>query len=132
MSNWGPQGLRAHWPWGLQLYKSKSTWMYHKDISFHLQLHFNALLTNNLKGILSTKIVIFSYPKLLSFSILTFIKWRLNTELLANTLRNVVFFRFKKADHRYWKLINYALTWARPNLFLSIFMPVARMLQHGC
>ena len=40
------------------------------------------------------------------------------------------FFRFKKADHRYWKLINYALTWARPNLFLSIFMLVARMLQH--
>ena len=83
------------------------------------------------KGILSTTIIIFSYPKLLSFSVLTFIKWRLNTEFLANTLRNVVF-RFKKAGHRYWKLINYALTWARPNLFLSIFMPVARMLQHGC
>ena len=41
-----------------------------------------------------------------------------------------MFFRLKKADHRYWKLINYSLTWARPNLFLSIFMPVARMLQH--
>ena len=40
------------------------------------------------------------------------------------------FFLFKKADHCYWKLINYALTWARPNLFLSIFMTVARMLQH--
>jgi hypothetical protein len=26
--------------------------------------------------------------------------------------------------------INYALTWARPNLFLSICMPVAQMLQH--
>jgi hypothetical protein len=38
----------------------------------------------------------FSYPKLLSFSVLTFIKWRLNTELLANTLRNVVFFDIKK------------------------------------
>ena len=70
------------------------------------------------KGILSTTIVFFSYPKLLSFSVLTFKKWRLNTELLANTLRNVFFFRFKKADHHYWKLINYALTWARPNLFL--------------
>ena len=70
--------------------------------------------------------VIFSYPKLLSFSVLTFIKWRLNTKLLANTLRNVVFFRFKKAAHRYWKLINYALTWARPNLFYLL----ARMLQH--
>ena len=40
------------------------------------------------------------------------------------------FFRFEKADHRYWKLINYALTWARPNLLLSLFMPVARMLHH--
>jgi hypothetical protein len=76
------------------------------------------------KGILSTIYVIFSYPKLLSISVLTFIKWRLNIELLTNTLRNVVF-SIKKADHRYWKLINYALTWARPNLFLSIFMPVA-------
>jgi hypothetical protein len=36
-----------------------------------------------LKGILSTKIVIFSYPKLLSFSILTFIKWRLTLSYAA-------------------------------------------------
>jgi hypothetical protein len=35
------------------------------------------------KGILSTKIVIFSYPKLLSFSILTFIKWRLTLSYVA-------------------------------------------------
>jgi hypothetical protein len=77
-----------------------------------------------------TIFVICSYPTLLSFSVLTFMKWKLNIKILANTLRNVVFFRFKKADHRYWKLINYALTWARPNLFLSIFMPRARMLQH--
>ena len=40
------------------------------------------------KGKLSTTIVILSYSKLLSFSILTFIKWRLNTESLANTQRN--------------------------------------------
>ena len=86
-----------------------------------VQTHFS-------KGILSTTNIIFSYPKLLSFSVLTFIKWRLNTEYATKRC----FFRFKKADHRYWKLINYALTWARPNLFLSIFMPVARMLQHGC
>jgi hypothetical protein len=39
----------------------------------------------------------------------TFIKLRLSTELLMNTLRNVVF-STKKADHRYRKLINYALT----------------------
>jgi hypothetical protein len=62
------------------------------------------------KGILSTSCVIFSYPNLLSIPVLTFIKWRLNTELLMNTLRNVVF-STKKADHRYRKLINYALTW---------------------
>ena len=49
------------------------------------------LTTTGIKGILSTKTVICSYPKLLSFSVLTFIKWRLNTKLLANTLRNVVF-----------------------------------------
>ena len=36
-----------------------------------------------IKGILSTKIVIFSYPKLLSFSILTFIKWRLTPSYAA-------------------------------------------------
>ena len=55
------------------------------------------------KGIFSTKIVIISYSKLLSFSVLTFIKWRLNTELCT------------------------VLSEAK-----SIFMPVARMLQHGC
>jgi hypothetical protein len=26
----------------------------------------------------------------------------------------IVIFSYKKADHRYWKLINYSLTWARP------------------
>ena len=36
-----------------------------------------------LKGILSTKIVIFSYPKLLSLSVLTFIKWRLTPSYAA-------------------------------------------------
>ena len=36
-----------------------------------------------LKGILSTKIVIFSYPKWLSFSVLTFIKWRLTPSYSA-------------------------------------------------
>ena len=47
--------------------------------------------TWQIKGILSTSCVIFSYPKLLSISVLTFIKWRLNTELLMNTLRNIRF-----------------------------------------
>ena len=36
------------------------------------------------KGILSTTIVIFSYPKLLSFSVLTLIKWRLTPSYAAN------------------------------------------------
>ena len=75
----------------------------------------------DIKGILSTSSVIFSYPKLLSISVLTFIKWRLNTELLMNTLRNVVF-STKKADHRYRKLINYAQNWARPTLFIYLFL----------
>ena len=70
---------------------------------------------------MSTSCVVFSYPKLLSISVLTFIKWRLNTELLTNTLRNVVF-SFRKADHRYRKLINYALTWARSTLFIYLFL----------
>ena len=74
-----------------------------------------------LKGILSTSCVIFPYPKLLSISVLTFIKWRVNTELLMNTLRNVVF-STKNADHRYRKLINYALTWARPTLFIYLYL----------
>ena len=35
------------------------------------------------KGILCTKIVIFSYPKLLPFFVLTFIKWRLTPSYAA-------------------------------------------------
>ena len=59
---------------------------------FALPTSFKAfVLFYSFKSILSTKIVIFSYPKSLSFSVLTFIKWRLNTKLLANMLRNVVF-----------------------------------------
>ena len=36
-----------------------------------------------IKGILSTSCVIFSYPKLLSISVLTFIKWRLTPSYVA-------------------------------------------------
>jgi MFS superfamily sulfate permease-like transporter len=35
------------------------------------------------KGILSTSCIIFSYPKLLSISVLTFIKWRLTPSYAA-------------------------------------------------
>ena len=37
----------------------------------------------NVKGILSTSCVIFSYPNLLSISVLTFIKWRLTLSYVA-------------------------------------------------
>ena len=40
----------------------------------------------NIKGTLSTKVEIFSYPKLLSFSILTFIKWRLTPSYAAKDM----------------------------------------------
>jgi hypothetical protein len=39
--------------------------------------------SSRIKGILSTTIVIFSYPKLLWFSVLTFIKWRLTPSYAA-------------------------------------------------
>ena len=41
------------------------------------------MFTFRLKGILSTSCVIFSYPKLLSISVLTFIKWRLTPSSAA-------------------------------------------------
>jgi hypothetical protein len=44
---------------------------------------FNVMQLILVKGILSTKIVIFSYPKLLSFSVLTFIKWILTPSYVA-------------------------------------------------
>jgi hypothetical protein len=91
------------------------------SLDFHFRFFKCTTKSAKIKGILSTSCVIFSYPKLLSISVLIFIKWRLNTELLMNTLRNVVF-STKKADHRYRKLINYALTWARPTLFIYLFL----------
>jgi hypothetical protein len=63
---------------------------------FHLNELYKGYSPHLFKGKLSTTIVILSYSKLLSFSVLTFIKWRLSTDLLANTLRNVVFFDLKK------------------------------------
>jgi hypothetical protein len=39
--------------------------------------------THTFKGILFTSCVIFSYPKLLSISVLTFIKWRLTPNYVA-------------------------------------------------
>ena len=64
------------------------------------------------KGILSTKIVIFSYPKLLSFSVLTFIKWRLTMSYAA---KDTIFWQKKTQNYRYQ---NYC----RMTIFKSIHM----------
>ena len=67
---------------------------------------------HSLKGILSTKIVIFSYPKLLSFSVLTFIKWRLT---LSYGAKDTIFWQKKTQNYRYQ---NYC----RMTIFKSIHM----------
>jgi hypothetical protein len=53
--------------------------------------------SKTIKGILSTNCVIFSYPKLLSISILTFIKWRLTPSYAA---KDMIFWQ-KKTNYRY-------------------------------
>jgi hypothetical protein len=48
-----------------------------------------------LKGILSTSCVIFSYPKLLSISVLTFIKWRLTPRYVAKDTKKTQNYRYQ-------------------------------------
>ena len=48
-----------------------------------------------LKGILSTSCVIFSYPKLLSISVLTFIKWRLTPSYVATDTKKTQNYRYQ-------------------------------------
>ena len=48
-----------------------------------------------LKGILSTSCVIFSYPKLLSISVLTFIKWRLTPSYVAKDTKKTQNYRYQ-------------------------------------
>ena len=60
---------------------------------------------------MSTKIVIFSYPKLLSFSVLTFIKWRLTPSYAA---KDTIFWQKKTQNYRYQ---NYCPGWQYSNLF---------------
>ena len=57
----------------------------------------NALLSDDasFKGILSTSCVIFSYPKLLSISVLTFIKWRLTPSYVAKDTKKTQNFRYQ-------------------------------------
>ena len=61
---------------------------------------------------MSTKIVIFSYPKLLSFSVLTFIKWRLTSELCC---KRYDFLTKKTQNYRYQ---NCCPGWQYSNLFI--------------
>jgi hypothetical protein len=51
--------------------------------------------TSILKGILSTTCVIFSYPKLLSISVLTFIKWRLTPSYVAKNTKKTQNYRYQ-------------------------------------
>jgi hypothetical protein len=55
----------------------KIVYIFSKLIVHYLKFYNFSQISHLLKGILYTKIVIFSYPKLLSFTVLTFIKWRL-------------------------------------------------------
>ena len=71
-----------------------------------------AKIKHCLKGILSTKIVFFSYPKLLSFSVLSFIKWRLTPSYAA---KDTIFWQKKTQNYRYQ---NYS----RMTIFKSIHM----------
>ena len=52
-------------------------WLSYSRLRYTHRHSLYSFNNNNLKGILSTSCVIFSYPKLLSISVLTFIKWRL-------------------------------------------------------
>jgi hypothetical protein len=82
-----------HFYSSFSLNPSKSAFFHTLILSLLLKNHMlfiGSLYTQDLckcsfrfKGILSTKIVIFSYPKLLSFSVLTFIKWRLTPSYAA-------------------------------------------------
>ena len=61
-----------YWYWLYHSPRWKKKW--HQSVFKHIL---------NIKGILSTSCVIFSYPKLLSISVLTFIKWRLTPSYAA-------------------------------------------------
>jgi hypothetical protein len=69
-----------------------------------------------LKGILSTTIVIFSYPKLLSFSLLTFIKWRLTPSYAA---KDTIFLTEKTQNYHYR---NYCPDNKNSNLFMTFYV----------
>jgi hypothetical protein len=74
---------------------------------------------SSLKGILSTSCVIFSYPKLLSISVMTFIKWRLTPSYMLQKIR---FFDKKNpklsllellSGWQYWNLFIWPSMWTR-------------------
>ena len=69
-ARWGPRSSERH-PWCTR--KCPRLTQRYKPLTW----------TDVFKGILSTSCVIFSYPKLLSISVLTFIKWRLTPSYVA-------------------------------------------------
>ena len=52
-------------------------------------------------------------------------KMKIKHRIIGEYATKRCFFRYKKADHRYWRLINYSLTWARPNLLLSVVYAIS-------
>jgi hypothetical protein len=65
------------------LFTPRHTWNTAKVDVKYQSINQSIIFFLIIKGILSTKIVIFSYPKLLSFSVLIFIKWRLTPSYAA-------------------------------------------------
>jgi hypothetical protein len=81
------------------------------------------MLRSQIKGILSTSCVIFSYPKLLSISVLTFIKWRLTPSYAA---KDTIFWQKKTQNYHYQ---SYCPGWQE---FKSIHMAFYVNLSWAC
>jgi hypothetical protein len=62
------------------------------------------------KAILSTTIVIFCMHKIIVVFHTDLHKMKIKHRIIGEYATKRCFFRYKKADHRYWKLINYSLT----------------------
>jgi hypothetical protein len=70
------------------------------------------LFVELLKGILSTSCVIFSYPKLLSISVLTFIKWRLTPSYVAKDTKKIQNYRYQNyCPDDNIQIYSYGLKW---------------------
>ena len=90
--DWRINTILVYWWWIYNLLDSNL--VFH-PVSQRRQINYIFTINSPIlyfKGILSPKIVIFSYPKLLSFSMLTFIKWRLTPSYAA---KDTIFFTKK-------------------------------------